>query len=66
MAPLANVIEDLAKLGNDLTVRDHIILVGEPRNSLDINYHYSMEMDISFIADRSNNTCQICQPVMEA
>jgi hypothetical protein len=30
MAPLANVVEDLGKLGNDLTERDHIIVVEGP------------------------------------
>jgi hypothetical protein len=56
MAPLANVNGDLEKLGNDLTTQDHIMLVGGPGNSLDRNYHYTIKMDISFIADSSNNT----------
>jgi hypothetical protein len=30
--------------------------VGGPGNSLDINYHYSLENDINFIAEKSNNT----------
>jgi hypothetical protein len=41
-APLANVVEDLGKLGNNLNKRDHIIIVGGPGNSLDRNYHYSV------------------------
>ena len=36
---LANVTEDLQKLGNDLIKRDHIIIMGGPGNSLDRNYH---------------------------
>jgi hypothetical protein len=55
VAPLANVVEDLEKLGNNLTERGHIIVVERPGKSLDRNYHYSVEMGISFIADRSNN-----------
>jgi hypothetical protein len=54
-APLANVVEDPGGLGNDLTKQDHIIKVGGPGNSLDRNYHYSIEKDISFMAERSNN-----------
>jgi len=52
MAPLAYVAKDLGRLGNDLTKQDHIMVVGGPGNSLDRNYHYSVKMDISFIADR--------------
>jgi hypothetical protein len=44
------------KLGNDLTKRDHIIIVEGPGNSLDRSYHYSLEKGINFIAERSNNT----------
>jgi len=54
-APLA-VIADLRKLGNDLTKRDHIIIVGGQGNSLDRYYHHSFEKDTNFIAERSNNT----------
>jgi hypothetical protein len=36
-APLANVVEDLGKLGKDLTKQDHIVVVGGPGNSLDRN-----------------------------
>jgi hypothetical protein len=49
-APLANVVEDLGKLCKDLTKQDHIIIVGRPENSLDRNYHYSIEDDLNFIA----------------
>ena len=31
-----NVAEDLGKLGNDFTKRDHTIIVGGPGNSLDV------------------------------
>ena len=55
-APLANITVDLRELGNDLNKRDHIIIVGGPGNSLDINYQYSFENDINCIAERSNNT----------
>jgi hypothetical protein len=41
--PLENVIEDLANLGKDLTKEDHIVIVGGPGNSLERNYHYSIE-----------------------
>jgi hypothetical protein len=54
-APLANV-EDLAKLGKDLTKQDHIVVVGGPGNSLDRNYNYSIEKDINYIAERKTNT----------
>jgi hypothetical protein len=30
--------------------------MGGPRNSLNRNYHYSIENDINFIAERLNNT----------
>jgi hypothetical protein len=46
-ALLADVVEDLGKLGNDLTKQDHIIIVGQPENSQDRNYHYSIEKDIN-------------------
>lgn len=55
-APLANVIEDLENLGKDLTKQDHIVIVGGPGNSLDRNYHYSIEEDLSFIAKRTSHT----------
>jgi len=53
-APLANVVEDLRKLGNRLTKRDHIKM-GGPGKSLDRNYQYSIVKDINFIAEKSNN-----------
>ena len=55
-APLANVVEDLGKLGKDLTKQDHIIIVGGPGNSLDRNFNYSIEEDINNIAERTVNT----------
>jgi hypothetical protein len=55
-APLANVVKDLGKLGKNLTKRDHVVIVGGPGNSLDGNYHYSIEKDINFIAERICNT----------
>jgi hypothetical protein len=56
IAPLSNVVEDLGMLGKDLTKQDHIIIVGGPGNSLDRNYHYSIEDDLNFIAERTSNT----------
>jgi len=53
-APLANVIEDLRKLGKDFTKQDHIVIVGGPGNSLDRNCYY--QIDIKFIAERTSNT----------
>jgi hypothetical protein len=53
-APLANVVEGFRNLGNDLTKRDHIITMAGPGNSLDRNYHYSIEKDINVIAEKSN------------
>jgi hypothetical protein len=55
-APVGNVTEKLWNLGNDLTKRDHIIRVGGPGNSLDRNYHCSIEKDINFTAERTHNT----------
>jgi hypothetical protein len=43
-APLANVVEDLGKPGKDLTKQDHIVVVGGPGNSPDINYNYSITL----------------------
>jgi hypothetical protein len=54
-APLADVDEYLKKFGNDLIMRYHIIIVGGPRNSLDRNYHYSIQRT-STSMQRSNNT----------
>jgi hypothetical protein len=48
--PLANVVEDVRKLGKDLTKQYHIIIVGGARNSLDINQDYSIDKDLNFIA----------------
>jgi len=49
-ARLAYVVVDLEKHGNDFTKRHHVI-GGGPGNSLVINYHYSIEKDVSFIAE---------------
>lgn len=54
-APLANIVENLGKLGNDLTKRDHVIIVGGPGNGLGKNYCYSFRKEINFTAERSNN-----------
>jgi hypothetical protein len=55
-ASLAKIVEDIGTLGKGLTEQDHIILVGGPGNSLDRNFHYSIENDPNFIADRTLNT----------
>jgi len=55
-APLENVVEDLANLGKDLTKKDHFVIVGGPGNSLERNYHYSIEKDLNFIARRTDHT----------
>jgi hypothetical protein len=55
-APLANFVEELGKLGKNLTKRDHVVIVGGPGNKLDRNYHYSIEKDINFIAERTSST----------
>jgi len=55
-APLENVDEDLTNLGKDLTKKDHIVIVGGPGNSLERNYHYSIEKDLNFIARRTDHT----------
>lgn len=36
--PLANIVENLRKLGNGPTKRDHVIIVGGPGNKLGRNY----------------------------
>jgi hypothetical protein len=55
-APLANVLENLGKLSKDLNKQDHVLIAGKPGNSLDRNYHYSIDKDLKFNADRMNNT----------
>jgi hypothetical protein len=50
-AALAKVVEDIGKLVKGLTKQDHIIIVGGPGNSLERNYHYSIENDLNFIAE---------------
>jgi hypothetical protein len=55
-APLAKVVEDTGELGKGLTKKDHIIIVGGPGKSLERNYHYSVENDVNFIAERISNS----------
>jgi hypothetical protein len=55
-APFANVVEDLGKLGKDLTKQDHIVTLGGLGDSLDRNYHYLIAEDVSSIAERTDNT----------
>jgi hypothetical protein len=50
------VVEDVRKLGKDLTKQDYIVIVGGAGNILDINYYYSIDKGLSFIAERANNT----------
>jgi hypothetical protein len=54
--PHAKVVADIGKIRKGLTMQDHIIIVGEPGSSLDRNYHYSIENDLDFIAERTSNT----------
>jgi len=54
-APHATVVENMGKLGHCLTKGDHIIIVGGPGNSQDINYRYSVEKDVDFMAERTRN-----------
>jgi hypothetical protein len=65
MQILAKVVEDLGKLGKDLTKQDYIIIVGRPGNSLDRDYYYPIEKDVNFIAERTVHTNVGCQPVSE-
>jgi glycerol dehydrogenase-like iron-containing ADH family enzyme len=62
--PLANVTEDVRKLGEDLTKQDHVFVVGAG-NSLDTNQYYSTDKDVSFNAERTSDKCGICQPPQE-
>jgi hypothetical protein len=55
-APLAKAVEDLVKLGKGLAKQDHIVIMGGPGNSLDRHYHYAIEKDLNFIAERMTNT----------
>jgi hypothetical protein len=52
---LFNFNEDPGKFGNELTKREHIIILGGPGKSLDTNFHYWIEKDISSIAESSND-----------
>jgi predicted metal-dependent enzyme (double-stranded beta helix superfamily) len=55
-APLANVVEDVRKLGKDLTKQDHIVTVRGAQNSPDINQNYSSDKFLIFITERTSNT----------
>jgi hypothetical protein len=62
--PDAKVVEDIGKFCKGLTKQDHhIIIVGGPGNSLDRNYHYSIENDLNLIAEDIKQQCGICQPL---
>jgi hypothetical protein len=50
------VVQDVRKLGKDLTKQNHIAIVGGAGNSLDINQHYSIDKDLIFTAERTSNT----------
>jgi hypothetical protein len=53
---LRNVTADLKALSRDLTKDDHVIIVGGPENSLDVDRHYHNEKDLNSIAKDSINT----------
>jgi hypothetical protein len=55
-ALLANVVEDLKNLSKDLTKKDHIAIVRVPEKSLDSNYNYSTEKDLTSIARSTGHT----------
>jgi len=55
-ASLENIVEDLANLGEVLTKKDHIVIVGGPGNNLERNHHYSIKKDLNFIARRTDYT----------
>ncbi|PNF27593.1 hypothetical protein B7P43_G02276 [Cryptotermes secundus] len=54
-AALANVAEDIGKLGKGLAKQEHVNTVGGPGKSLDRNYHYLTENDLNFIAESTSN-----------
>jgi hypothetical protein len=54
-APLAQIVEDIGKLGEGLTKQDHVIIMGGPGKSLKSNYHYSVQNDLNFIAESISN-----------
>jgi hypothetical protein len=61
--PHAFVVGDIGKIHKGFTKQYHIITVAGPGNSLDRNYHYSIENDLNFIAQRDiKHQCGICQP----
>jgi hypothetical protein len=55
-AELRNVAKDLKALSKDMTKDDHIIIVGGPGNSLDLDRNYQIGKDLSNIANDSINT----------
>jgi hypothetical protein len=54
-APLAKDVEDL-RISKNLNKQDHIVIMGEAGNSMDINQYYSVDKDLNFIAERTSNT----------
>jgi hypothetical protein len=54
-APL-EIVEDVGKLGKDLTKQAHIVIVDGDGNGLDINKDYSIDKDLNFTAERTSNT----------
>jgi hypothetical protein len=55
-APLANVVEDVRKLSEDLIKQDLTVIVGGAGHSLDLNQDYSIDKHLRFIAGRISNT----------
>jgi hypothetical protein len=55
-APLANIVEDVRKLGTHLIKQDLTLTVGWAGNSLDTNQHYCVGKDLYFIAEITSNT----------
>jgi hypothetical protein len=47
--------EDSGKSGNELTKREHIIIIGGSGKCFYTNFHYCIEKDISSIAESSND-----------
>jgi hypothetical protein len=45
-AELRNVAKDLKALSKDMTKDDHVIIVGGPGNSLDLERNYQIEKDL--------------------
>jgi trans-2-enoyl-CoA reductase len=55
-AALHNVVVDLKTSSKDMTMDDHVIIVGGPGNSLDIDSNYQIEKDLNSITNDSINT----------